>query len=93
MTTSTNDAPYSDCFCCKELFVALATSQNAKKCIFAKFMKVEFSKHTMMKNKITKLTLENMKKLSDEWLALVVKSGYNTGKYRLIQNQREVNDK
>lgn len=85
VNTTTIEAPYSDTFCCKELYVALSPSKASNKCIFSKFMKVEFSKHTMLKSKITKAALENMTKISEQWLDILNREGYSTGKYKEIK--------
>ena len=50
----TDDAPFSDCFKCKECWIVLGPEQNAdhKQCIFVRMMTIEFHKSTMLKGTI-----------------------------------------
>ena len=54
MDSKTVEAPYSDTFYGKECWIVVSESETSNKCIFLKFMKIVFVKHTFFESKIRK---------------------------------------
>ena len=50
--TKTIDAPYSDTFSCKELWIVMSQSEKQQKSILIRKQKIAFVKYTMFKSKI-----------------------------------------
>jgi len=68
VVSQTIDAPYSDCFLCKESWLLLTDSPNSHRCIVQKYVKVHFVKSTMFKNKILARAEEGLRDAAKAWL-------------------------
>ena len=76
MDTKTHDAPYSDTFSCKELWLLLSNSPSEPKSILIKKLKIAFVKYTMFKSKIEGRASEGIMETNATWLKYVKENGH-----------------
>ena len=76
LDTKTIDAPYSDTFSCKEVWIAIQSTKNCNYIVFSRLMNVVFVKRTLLKNKITSEAEKGMIENANNWLTMAKKQGY-----------------
>ena len=75
MDTKTHDAPYSDTFSCKELWIVISNSGSEPKSLLMKKLKIAFVKYTMFKSKIEGRASEGIMETNATWLKYVLDNG------------------
>mmetsp|Transcript_14877 Transcript_14877/g.23060 ORF Transcript_14877/g.23060 Transcript_14877/m.23060 type:complete len:268 (+) Transcript_14877:556-1359(+) len=76
MESQTIDAPYSDCFLCKEAWIVVSDSASSCRCVLQKYIKIHFVKSTMFKSKIMARAEEGMRDAAVKWLQFAKDKGH-----------------
>ena len=70
------DAPLSDIFTIKEVWIVLASSENSNECIFYRGYKTHFRKSSMMKPFIKAKSEQAVIWVGEEWIKLAHEGGF-----------------
>ena len=70
LDSKTIDAPYSDTFSCKEVWIAMQSTHDKNYIIFSRYMNVVFVKRTLFKGKITTEAEKGIIENAKLWLTM-----------------------
>ena len=76
LDSKTIDAPYSDTFSCKEVWIAMQSTHDKNYIIFSRYMNVVFVKRTLFKGKITTEAEKGIIENAKLWLTMAKQEGF-----------------